>query len=251
MLAGVNIRLMARNGSAKRGYHHGDLRNALIEAAALLAQTGGPQSVTVRAAARAVGVTPTAAYRHFAGHEELLRAAKECATTELAAAMRAELATMPETADRTRRALGNLAAIGRAYIHFAIAQPGLFRTAFSWEGSILDEEAVQDPDSPFRLLVESLDELVAVGFLPPELRPMTEVVVWSAVHGLSTLLDGPLREWPPNIRDEAIVRTMLIVARGFSSAELSAREEAALADVLRELRARSAGLPSVQRANSG
>jgi AcrR family transcriptional regulator len=78
MLAGVNIGAM-ESSAGKRGYHHGDLRNALVAAAAELAAKGGPQSVTIRAAAREVGVTPTAAYRHFAGHEDLLNAAKECA----------------------------------------------------------------------------------------------------------------------------------------------------------------------------
>jgi len=76
MLVGVNIVLMNLSGSAKRGYHHGDLRNALGEAAAQLAKEGGPESVTVRAAARLVGVTPTAAYRHCTGHSELVAQAK-------------------------------------------------------------------------------------------------------------------------------------------------------------------------------
>src|SRR5918998_81977 len=91
MFTGVNIGLMELSGSSKRAYHHGDLRNALIAAAAELAAQGGPGSVTIRAAARLVGVTPTAAYRHFDGHDELLDAASECARDELSAATRKEL----------------------------------------------------------------------------------------------------------------------------------------------------------------
>lgn len=53
-----------RTGGRSR-YHHGDLRNALIEAAVELATEGGPERVVLREAARSVGVSPTAAYRHF------------------------------------------------------------------------------------------------------------------------------------------------------------------------------------------
>src|SRR5262245_24040466 len=121
---------MGASDSAKRAYHHGDLRNALVTAAADLAAQGGPDSVTIRATAREVGVTPTAAYRHFAGHGELLDAAKDCALNDLSAAMRAELAARPESDDPVLYALGSLVAIGRGYLAFARAQPGLFRTVF-------------------------------------------------------------------------------------------------------------------------
>src|ERR1700754_1696419 len=131
MLAGVNIGLMEVSGSAKRAYHHGDLRNALISAAAEPAAGGGPGSVSIRAAARQVGVTPTAAYRHFAGHEELVSAATDCALDELSAAMQKELAVRPESDDPVLYALGSFAAIGRGYLAFARAEPGLFRTVFS------------------------------------------------------------------------------------------------------------------------
>src|ERR1044072_62636 len=66
MLAGVNIGLMEISGSPKRAYHHGDLRNALITAAAELAAQGGPGSVSIRAAGRLGGVAPAAAERRVA-----------------------------------------------------------------------------------------------------------------------------------------------------------------------------------------
>src|SRR5882672_2366151 len=131
MLMGVNIALMNLSGSAKRGYHHGDLRNALGEAAARLAREGGPEAVTVRAAARLVGVTPTAAYRHYAGHEELLREAKHQSLTILGMAMEKQLSRLPATGNPLHLAVRNLVAAGRAYIEFALGEPGLFRTAFS------------------------------------------------------------------------------------------------------------------------
>ena len=56
----------------KTGYHHGDLRTALIDAGLHLTRTGGPDALTIREATRRVGVSPNAAYRHFADRDALL-----------------------------------------------------------------------------------------------------------------------------------------------------------------------------------
>jgi AcrR family transcriptional regulator len=229
MLTGVNIGLMESSGPSKRGYHHGDLRNALVAAAAELAAKGGPASVTIRAAAREVGVTPTAAYRHFAGHEELLKAAKDSALDELNAAMHKEIAARTgKLADPVLNALAKLGALGKAYISFARAQPGLFRTVFSPGGSVMPtpgEEA-----SPYLALLHALNELVEVGYLPQEHRPMAELAAWSTVHGLAALIDGPLRELPVEVQDEAVVQSMLTLAHGLRGNGLTPEQQAALAE---------------------
>lgn len=222
MFAGVNIALMDSSASAKRGYHHGDLRNALIAAAAELAAKGGPQSVTIRAAAREVGVTPTAAYRHFGGHEELLGAAKACALDELTTAMRAELAArVRPTGDPTHDALVRFGAIGRGYLAFARAEPGLFRTVFSPESPVLPPAEERTGSGPFVMLVEAVDELVRVGYLSRDRRPMAELVAWSCMHGLATLFDGPLRDVPEDVRDATIVRSMVTLADGLKGTGLT------------------------------
>lgn len=240
MFAGVNIALMESSGSAegrKRSYHHGDLRNALITAAAALAAEGGPDSVSIRAAARMVGVTPTAAYRHFAGQDELLGAAKDRALTELSEAMAKELAARSKSSDPVRYALGSLAALGRGYLSFARAQPGLFRTVFFWEGAPGDfaEEGERLRSNPFQLLLGSLDELVAVGYLSPERRRMAEFTAWATVHGLAVLFDGPLNEMEPEARDEAIVQSMLTLAHGLAGNGLTPEQTALLTDEMRTL----------------
>src|SRR5579859_1009447 len=79
----------ASDGDAKREsgrgrYHHGDLANALTQAAVALAREGGPDAVVLREAARRVGVSPAAAYRHFAAHDDLLYAVKLQAQQALA-----------------------------------------------------------------------------------------------------------------------------------------------------------------------
>ena len=218
MLGGVNIGLMVFSATAKRGYHHGDLRNALAQAAARLARDGGPGSVTVRAAARDVGVTPTAAYRHFAGHEELLAAAKEECGEKLAEMMHAQLVTLPATGNRVQLSLRNLIAAGRAYLSFAMEEPGMFRTCFSQGGAVLDKDPSQYLGNDFGVVVGLMDELAAVGFLTPERRPMAEVAAWSAVHGLAVLmLDGPLRDVSDQAKEEAFKRTSLMLLRGLGN----------------------------------
>jgi AcrR family transcriptional regulator len=61
---------------AKQGYHHGNLRQALIDATLSLIETQGPQGFTLSDAAKQAGVTPAAVYRHFAGRDDLIA---ECA----------------------------------------------------------------------------------------------------------------------------------------------------------------------------
>lgn len=132
--------------TSRRTYHHGDLRNALVDAGAKLAEQGGPDAVGIRPAARLVGVTPTAAYRHFADADELCHAVKEKAFTVLTDAMRDRAANVG-TASDADHAVERLRAIGRAYIQVALAEPGLFRVAFSEQGAVPFDRTVSRPDA--------------------------------------------------------------------------------------------------------
>ncbi len=226
---------MDDSAPSKRGYHHGDLRNALVAAAADLAARGGPASVTIRAAAREVGVTPTAAYRHFANHEELLTAAKERALEELTTAMVKAFADRPSAGgDPVRHALARFGAFGRGYLTFARQEPGLFHTVFAPAGQA-PPPIERTETSPYQLLVSALDDLVAVGYLSPERRPATEITAWAMVHGLATLLNGPLADLSESLRDEVIVRSMLVLGHGLKGNGLDREQESLLADELAEL----------------
>lgn len=95
--------------------------------------------------------------------------------------------------DPTRRAYLRLRAVGRAYIDFAVREPGLFELAFA-----APDAPGPGAAPPYLLLLAALDDLVAAGVLPSEHRPNTEWICWSAVHGLSDLLTrGPLRGQDP------------------------------------------------------
>lgn len=198
----------------QRAYHHGDLRNALLQAGAELAESGGPDAVTIRAAARSAGVTPTAAYRHFADHADLLSAVRGLAMQRLAAAMTRYLRRLPPADDPITAAVDRMRSTGRGYIQFALAEPGLFRTAFAAGSGPFET----DGRGPFDLLGAALDGLVDVGLLAPEDRPRTEFAAWSAVHGVAVLLiDGPLGGLSRRERDAVIDRVLEVVHRGLTT----------------------------------
>jgi AcrR family transcriptional regulator len=175
-------------------YRHGDLPGALLAAGIELARAGGPSAVVLREATRRVGVSPNAAYRHFADHGALLRAVCARAMGELARAMEREQAALaPGPAADVARA--RLRAVGAGYLRYAQDEPGMFRTAFAAADQLTDsDDATGDSGrTPFGLLNAALDDLVEAGELPAQARPDAELMAWSAVHGLSMLLlDGPL-----------------------------------------------------------
>jgi len=178
------------NTAGKKGYHHGALQSALVDASIALAREGGPDRVVLREAARLAGVSHSAAYRHFAHREALLAEVSRYARAELADEMRRRV-------NRSTDPRKRLQAVGVAYIGFALHQPGLFRTAFTSHPATTDDRPdaadASDAAEPFEVLGQVLDEAEAAGLLNPNRRPGAEVAVWSAVHGLACLLlDGPL-----------------------------------------------------------
>ena len=196
-------------------YHHGDLRNALVRAAADLAEASGPDAVTVRAVARAVGVTPTAAYRHFASQAELFRAVKHEAMERMTQTM-LSLATEPASdADPVTVALDRVVAAGRGYIEFARSQPGLFRTAFcrtEYQNTLADAP-------PYTLAIRVLDDLVELGWLDPARQEEVATAAWATVHGLSMLLLDVCTYWTDSEREQVITSTLDFAVRGLGGGQ--------------------------------
>ena len=209
---------MAEQRSADR-YHHGDLRNALVEAASALAREGGPDAIVLREVARRVGVSAAAAYHHFASHEAIVQAVKHRAMAILTGQMRAALAAVPAGGDPAASARARLRTLGSAYLQFAVAEPCLFRVAFGprepWPTAEDDEPDAETEDDPFPLVSQALDDLAAAGALPAERRPGLEYVVWAAVHGIAVLyLDGPLARLGSAERDQMFTRVLDATIRG-------------------------------------
>ncbi|MGY4969803.1 MULTISPECIES: TetR/AcrR family transcriptional regulator [unclassified Streptomyces] len=224
MLSTLEAAAMAAtgNGKAKRDtYRHGDLRNALTEAALELARQGGPEAVVLRAATRKAGVAPNAAYRHFADRDALLHAVSQKAMAHLARTMEAEQAALPPAPapDAVATARARFRAVGTGYVRFAQEEPGLFRTAFHVPGDMThaaaDTAAGGTGKTPFELLGMALDGLVENGLLPEARRPGAEFLAWSAVHGLAVLLiDGPLRGLHPTQAHDAGQHVIDMIERG-------------------------------------
>lgn len=214
---------MNSKAAGNRGYHHGHLREALIDAGVELARTGGPAAVVLRAASREAGVSHNAAYRHFASQEDLVAAVAERCMAKLGALM-IERIDQVTARGPVRRAQARLQATGRAYIDFARTEPGWFRTAFSSARPHGDDgpprmpsldDADADVTTPYLLLSARLNELAAVGGMTPEQRDGAEYAAWSAVHGISSLLlDGPLRDLPEPEVGRAIDKVLGVINRG-------------------------------------
>ena len=191
--------------SLKTGYHHGDLRTALIDAGLALTRTGGPEALTVREATRRAGVSPNAAYRHFADREALLGA--------VASAIQHRMAAQMHGSSRRRGAEDQLRAVGMGYIKFALDEPGWFMVAFF--GAVNPDETAGAP--PYLALVDALDAMVAAGILAPERRDGAEWPCWSAVHGFAELaLRGPLRRAPRRQVELLATRTVDDIIAGIT-----------------------------------
>jgi AcrR family transcriptional regulator len=215
-----NIMTGATTGPPARGtYRHGDLRRALLEAGIQLARHGGPEAVVLREATRRAGVVPNAAYRHFASRQELLQAVRSAALAALAVSMETELAGLPGGNSPADFARASLRAIGIAYLRFAQAETGLFRTAFGTPDARRDtpdpSRAGSSGFNPFQLLGVALDRLVEAGVLPLERRLGAEYLAWSAVHGLAVLVvDGPLSDLTHEQTDDIGQRLVDMVEKG-------------------------------------
>ncbi len=211
------VSTLSPKGHRRRAYHHGDLKNALVEAGVAAARLHGPQAVQIRDLARQVGVSHNAAYRHFKSRDDLLAAVAARGFEELASAMQEALATIPKQRDPARRARRRLRAIGREYVRYALAEPGLFKTI--WAGARFPPPEPGSEDAPgvnpYWILAQVLDELVAAGTLPKARRPRSEFVALSAVHGFSMLvIEGPLRVLPQSELERALDRLFDVVDAG-------------------------------------
>ena len=190
----------------RAGYHHGNLRAALIASGLELARSGGAEAIVLREVARQVGVTPRAAYRHFDDRYQLIEAVGGAALGAMAEAIASRVAQLTET-DPVARARATITAIGLAYIDFAITEPGWFDAAFF---GLVDMVQAVGPDASgaaerpaFALLQDCLDALVAAGGMPAAKRPGADVACWSAVHGFAVLATrGPLRETDEATREQ-------------------------------------------------
>ena len=199
-------------GAERRGYHHGNLREALIAAARELIGAKGPAGFTIAEAARLAGVSPAAPYRHFKDAESLLA---EVATQGFAL-FRDRLAAGLDSApaDPARAA----EAVGRAYLAFAHDEPAYYAAMF--EARIAREpfpDLQAAGDRAFAVLRAVADRLSAVARIepkPPAL--MIALPLWSMAHGIAALFGraDPSRRRLPMATDDLLEAALLVYLQG-------------------------------------
>ena len=161
-------------------YHHGNLEEALLTAGLQEAKARGPRNLGVNFLAKEVKVSPTAVYRHFLSGESLRASISQQAREELARQMLKAIAKQTDVENRFR-------AVGRAYINFALNDPGLFAVAF-----VACEEGPKREDSPsaWMVLQDSILDISNANLIEVSELEQVANFAWATVHGFATLAGG-------------------------------------------------------------
>lgn len=194
--------------SEKSGYHHGDLRAALIQAGLDLLADRDVEGLSLREVARAVGVSAPSVYRHFPDKQALMTALALEGLAKLSAAQHDAVAQTQERTDA-------FAAAGRAYVRFALAHPALFRLIFA--SSVFASEPWDGVISAGPRLLRDGAPAVAAGFFDAVAGKATQqnpdlliraIQAYAMVHGLATLmLDGLI------VQDDSLIDKVIYARR--------------------------------------
>lgn len=174
------------------GYHHGDLRRALIQAGRELLEERGVEALGLREVARRAQVSHAAPYHHFAGKEDLVAAIVLSGFEDFLAALQGK------DPHANSSALDRMTEMGLAYVQFAVRRPALFRLLMRPElwGEARNGPGAEAMDraasAAYQMLRDSVHAALEEGSIEGSVDDVT-VAALSVVHGLSTLLvDGPL-----------------------------------------------------------
>ena len=202
----------SKHDRKRRGYHHGNLREALIEAALELIAAKGAAGFTFAEAARSAGVSPGAPYRHFHDRDALIadvaRRGFEQFAEDLARAWN-DGRPDPHTA------LQNL---GAAYLAFARDEPAYYTAMFEAQlPTQANRELAQASDHAFAILRQAVETLIAG--LPARRRPpamMVSLHIWSLAHGIASLFGrgDQARRVVPMAPEELLEAGVLIYLQG-------------------------------------
>ena len=171
-------------GGERPSYHHGRLKDALIEAARALVGERGPAGFTLAEAAKRVGVTGAAPYRHFADRQALMNALAAQGFEQFAAAQRAAWdGGRPEPMAAFRR-------MGRAYLSFAQSEPGLYGAMFGVAGAAGAVANAKVANESFELLVAATFVVLRQHGAPGSEAIALARQIWALSHGVASLANA-------------------------------------------------------------
>ncbi len=171
--------------SDKNKYHHGDVPQALMEAALVRIKKDGVEKLSLRALARDIGVSQTAPYRHFKDKTQLL--------VKLACDGFHELANKTDQASQGLPCTDAIMATGKAYVSFAQEHPEQYKLMF---GSKIEScgthpELVEASQRSFAVLINHVNKGMDDGTLAQVDPILLAASCWAKVHGIASLLiDG-------------------------------------------------------------
>ena len=201
-----------------RSYHHGNLKQALLDASLELIRTSGPGGFTLREVARMAGVSHNAPYRHFRDKEELLAELAAEGFRRLTVAMvkaadsttvKADGSPTVKSDGTTSGAMDRFRASGRGYVEFALAHPQHFAVMFEpAEGCAVNLQSQQEGERAFATLVGYVQACQEEHLLPPGDPLPYALLAWSMVHGVAKLaISGRLPLPPKGVLDFADAAT--------------------------------------------
>jgi AcrR family transcriptional regulator len=203
-----------------RGYHHGNLKEALLRAALELIAQKGPAGFTFAEAARWAGVSPAAPYRHFRDRDELL------ANVALRGFRQFEEVLSRAFDDGRPDVFFALDRLGRAYLDFARSEPAYYSAMFEAGIALADNPELREAgDRAFAVLRSAAEKLCAQ--VPARDRPPTLMValhIWAMAHGIASLFGrgDAARRALPIAAEELLEAQMLIYLRGLGVAVVKA-----------------------------
>lgn len=199
----------------RRGYHHGNLREALIEAALRLIGEKGPAGFTFAEAARAAGVSPAAPYRHFRDRDELMADVARRGFEQFAAALET---AWDQGRPAPRRAFER---VGQAYLRFARSEPAAYAAMFESGLQVSAHPGLHAAaDGAFAIMLKACEAVLVT--LPTERRPpalMVALHIWSQTHGIASLFargDNARRPLPMTA-EELLEAAVLIYLDGLAA----------------------------------
>lgn len=184
----------------KKPYHHGELRQALVDAARALVHDRGESGFSLSDACRRAGVSTAAPYRHFADKHEILAEVAAQGFVDMTNRSRAETARHPVGSPE------RIVALGRVYFSFAIGEPALFRMMFGQKTGIGEHDKLWlSGEECFAYVVQEVMSFCEANRIVGDAQ-LIALQLWTVVHGAASLtIDGDYAKVAPGLDVEALI----------------------------------------------